>query len=313
MPEHEAAEAPCVIRSGLLQPDLDDVHRLRPVAPALALPRLLRGIAEDIALRRRAETRPAEAFEPLPALGTGPAPDAGTGLITLLSGVERISDAIRHAMLRSCDEVLTIQPGGKRPVPVLAAALPMEQELLSRGGRMRTLYRHTTRYDPAVLAHYECLDGDVEVRTLDQCPGRQRLPVGANVACWGTRSPTASSSSTGRSPSSPPTRTGRWPRRSAIPRSSPTWPPRSTASGAWRPPCTRKPSSVPPSTASRPAGAPSRPPGRGPHGCRHRPPARHERPHGPAAHRQARRHPRQPSRAQLGHLIARSGILDRQP
>ncbi|MGW1282605.1 hypothetical protein ACWD4N_02500 [Streptomyces sp. NPDC002586] len=186
VPEHEAAEAPCVIRSGLLQPDLDDVHRLRPVAPALALPRLLRGIAEDIALRRRAETRPAEAFEPLPALGTGPAPDAGTGLITLLSGVERISDAIRHAMLRSCDEVLTIQPGGKRPVPVLAAALPMEQELLSRGGRMRTLYRHTTRYDPAVLAHYECLDGDVEVRTLDQCPGRQRLPDGANVACWGT-------------------------------------------------------------------------------------------------------------------------------
>ncbi|MFF4504654.1 LuxR C-terminal-related transcriptional regulator [Streptomyces sp. NPDC001401] len=172
VPEQAAAEVPCVIRAGLLQPDLEDVRRLRPVAPALGLPRLLRGIAEDIALRRQAETRLAEAFEPLLALGSGPASAADTGLITLVSGFERINDAIRQAMLRSCDEVLTIQPGGKRPVSSLALALPKEQELLSRGGRMRTLYQHTTRHDPAVLAHYELLDGDVEVRTLDEVPDR---------------------------------------------------------------------------------------------------------------------------------------------
>ncbi|MGW2644096.1 LuxR C-terminal-related transcriptional regulator [Streptomyces sp. NPDC001393] len=170
--EHEAAEVPCVLRSGLLQPDLDDVRRLRPVAPAVALPRLLRGIAEDIARRRRAETRLVEAFEPLLALGTGPAADPEPGQITLLSGLERINDAIRQAMLQSSEEVLTIQPGGKRPVSSLTIALPKEQELLSRGGRMRTLYQHTTRHDPAVLAHYEILDGDVEVRTLDEVPER---------------------------------------------------------------------------------------------------------------------------------------------
>ncbi|MCW8377004.1 helix-turn-helix transcriptional regulator [Streptomyces justiciae] len=172
VPEREADAVPCVLRAGLLRPDLDDPHRLRPVPPAVALPRLLRGIAEDIARRRRAETRLAEAFEPLLALAERDNGSVDTTGFTLLSGLDRIKDAIGRAMRQCSQEVLTIQPGGKRPVSALAVALPLEQELLSRGGRMRTLYQHTTRHDPAVLAHYELLVGDVEVRTLDEVPDR---------------------------------------------------------------------------------------------------------------------------------------------
>jgi DNA-binding CsgD family transcriptional regulator len=172
VPEHEAVPVPCLLRVGLLRPDLDDTRWLRPVAPALALPRLLRGIAEDIARRRQAEAHLAQAFEPLMALSTGhPDPMEAAG-ITLLSGSDQIDEAIRQAMLRSSDEVLTIQPGGKRPASSLALAFPKEQEILARSARMRTLYQHTSRHDPAVLAHYELLDGDVEVRTLDEVPER---------------------------------------------------------------------------------------------------------------------------------------------
>lgn len=172
VPEHEVDPVPCVLRAGLLRPDLDDTRWLRPVAPALALPRLLSGIAEDITQRRRAEALLVEAFEPLLALRTDHADPMDAAGMSLLSGRDQIDDAIRRAMLRSSDEVLTIQPGGKRPLSSLALALPKEQEILARGCRMRTLYQHTTRHDPAVLAHYELLDGDVEVRTLDEVPDR---------------------------------------------------------------------------------------------------------------------------------------------
>ncbi|MFE6399849.1 helix-turn-helix transcriptional regulator [Streptomyces alboflavus] len=48
----------------------------------------------------------------------------------------------------------------------------MEQRVLDLGGRIRTLYQHTTRHFQPALAHYEQLDGDVEVRTLDELPKR---------------------------------------------------------------------------------------------------------------------------------------------
>ncbi|WP_416970477.1 helix-turn-helix transcriptional regulator [Streptomyces sp. 4F14] len=172
VPEAEAEAVPCLVTTGLLLPSLDTPGRLRPLPPALALPRLLRTIAREIAERRQRETRLTESFAPLLALAEHPQPTADPAGFALLDGLDRIDDAITQAMLGSCDEILTVQPGGKRPVSSLALALPKEQEMLSRGGRMRTLYQHTTRHDPAVLAHYEQLAGDVEVRTLDEVPDR---------------------------------------------------------------------------------------------------------------------------------------------
>ncbi|KUN24095.1 LuxR family transcriptional regulator [Streptomyces antibioticus] len=172
VPEQQADAVPCVLRAGLLRPDLDTPRWLRPVPPGVALSRLLRGIAEDIARRRQAETQLAEAFEPLLGLADRQTGAVDSGGFTLVSGRVQINDAIKHALLRSTDEALTIQPGGKRPLTSLATALVNERPLLARGGRMRTLYQHTSRHDPAVLAHYELLDGDVEVRTLDEVPER---------------------------------------------------------------------------------------------------------------------------------------------
>ncbi|WP_318657858.1 helix-turn-helix transcriptional regulator [Streptomyces aureocirculatus] len=179
----EAEAVPCLVDFGLLHPDPDDLQWLLPSEPAGALLRLLRGFEEEVGRERRREAELTAAFTPLLGLSTGagvPRPYAGPG--TALHGVpgplraapapcpERTAAALDEAASRCAREVLTIQPGGFRPVSDLGTAPSREQALLSRGCRMRTLYQHTTRHALPVIAHFERLEGDVEVRTLSEVP-----------------------------------------------------------------------------------------------------------------------------------------------
>jgi DNA-binding CsgD family transcriptional regulator/sugar-specific transcriptional regulator TrmB len=175
VPAQEAESYPCLVDTGLLRPDHGDPDRLHPLAPALALPRLLRTIADDIARRRRAETRLAEAFEPLLALAVPGAEPADASELRLVSGLERINQVITRSMTQASGEVLTIQPHASHvgpPPEVHVEALDRDQAFLDRGGRIRTLYQHTTRHIPTVQARYERLRGDVEARTLDEITER---------------------------------------------------------------------------------------------------------------------------------------------
>lgn len=205
VPGEDAAAAPCLIAAGLLHPVIGDPLRLEPAAPATALHRLLRGIADRVAEERRREERLAAAFEPLLRIAerrTAPG-DTGTPAITLLSGVERINAAITEAMAEATREMLCIQPHthqhGPRGQEGQAGALGRDQALLARGARICTLYPHTLRHSPS------------------SWPATNNCGATPRRAPW-TRSPTASSSSTARWPSFPPTPNGPWPWRSAIPR-----------------------------------------------------------------------------------------------
>ncbi|WP_151476823.1 helix-turn-helix transcriptional regulator [Streptomyces albicerus] len=170
--QQDAEESPCLLDFGLLHPDPEDSRWLRPTAPAVALPRLLRTFDEEVARQHRRAAKLTETFEPLMDLKAQGAQSSGSALVTALQGFPRINAAINQAVAESSQEMLTIQPGGNRSPEILATALPREQALLSRGARMRTLYQHTSRYSSAVMAHYEQLDGDVEVRTLDEVTDR---------------------------------------------------------------------------------------------------------------------------------------------
>ncbi|MFF7935611.1 LuxR C-terminal-related transcriptional regulator [Streptomyces sp. NPDC007940] len=172
----EADEAPCLVDLGLLQPDLGDLRWLRPVTPAFALHRLLRGIEDRIADERRREERLTAMFESLVAID-GPH-TAGAPMISVLSGLDRIGQAIHRTVADASGEVLTIQPHTSHthsPAEIHAEALDRDQALLDRGGRIRVLYQHTLRHAPSILARYERLHGDVEARTLDEVT--QRLIV----------------------------------------------------------------------------------------------------------------------------------------
>ncbi|MGX9887549.1 helix-turn-helix transcriptional regulator [Streptomyces sp. NPDC002276] len=170
----DADTAPCLIDHGLLQPTATDPDRLEPVAPAVALHRLLRTSGARIADERRREERLAEAFEPLMLIdGQGPA-TTGTETINVLSTFDQINGAIADVMTGASREVLAIQPRRRNPesLELSLDALKQDQGLLDRGGRIRTLYPHALRHLPAVLARYEQLNGDAEARTLDEVTDR---------------------------------------------------------------------------------------------------------------------------------------------
>ncbi|MGW2716201.1 LuxR C-terminal-related transcriptional regulator [Streptomyces sp. NPDC001492] len=167
----DAEAVPCLVDFGLLHPAVADLNRLEPVAPAVALHRLLRTTGERIALERRREQRLADTFEPLLRIGGRYTRAAEAPTVTVLSGYGRIGRAIDEAMADS-GELLTIQPHGHRPPKMNAEALARDQALLDRGGRIRTLYQHTLRHSPTIMARYEQLDGDVEARTLDEVTDR---------------------------------------------------------------------------------------------------------------------------------------------
>ncbi|MGW6646038.1 LuxR C-terminal-related transcriptional regulator [Streptomyces iakyrus] len=183
VPAGEARGAPCLIDLGLLHPAAHDLSRLEPAAPAVALHRLLRLSEDRIARERRREERLAELFRPLMRIDTARTGPQDPPSLTVLSGSERINRAITEAMADASKELLCIQPNthysdqrGQAAHPI---ALARDQALLDRGGRIRTLYPHTIRHVPIALARYEQLRGDVEARTLDEVTDRLILIDGS--------------------------------------------------------------------------------------------------------------------------------------
>ncbi|MFH8490170.1 helix-turn-helix transcriptional regulator [Streptomyces longisporoflavus] len=169
----EAAEAaPCLTRYGLLRADAEDPAWLRPTAPAVALPRLLETVGHRIARHRSRAANLATTFESLMALAPRHAAPAGPSAITVLNGLPVIQKAVAQALAETSKELLSIQPGGFRPPEILAKSLPDAKGALSRGGRMRTLYQHTSRHSLSVFGYHDQLQGDTEVRTLDEVTDR---------------------------------------------------------------------------------------------------------------------------------------------
>ncbi|WP_329336671.1 helix-turn-helix transcriptional regulator [Streptomyces sp. NBC_00663] len=168
----DAERAPCLLEFGLLHAAVTDPDRLEPVAPAVALHRLLRSSEERIADERRREEQLAELFEPLMRID-GPRTATDPSAVSILTGFAQINQAISDAMAEASVELLAIQPyNGNTAATRLAAALDRDQALLDRGGRIRALYQHTLRHSPAVIARYERLRGDAEARSLDEVTDR---------------------------------------------------------------------------------------------------------------------------------------------
>ncbi|MEU3898689.1 LuxR C-terminal-related transcriptional regulator [Streptomyces sp. NPDC045251] len=171
----DAAAAPCLLDKGLLHPALEDLNRLEPVSPTIALQRLLRLTEDRIARERRRGERLADVFEPLMRLGTHAAASEDTPALRILSSKERTGQAIEEAMVAGRNELLAIQPHDskvtRRP-DILEGAIKRDQAFLDRGARMRALYQHTARHAAYSRARYEQLTGDVEARTLDEVTER---------------------------------------------------------------------------------------------------------------------------------------------
>ena len=151
----------------LLHPDPDDAEWLRPVPPSVALAQRLNPIEREITERRRLSVELSDIFEPFMALSLqGAAP---THSITVLEGGDRINAALNLATAQCRGEMLTIQPSDRGSERSLLQGLERDRPLIERGVRIRTLYQHTARYNPERLAYVAQLsDGKVEYRTIDE-------------------------------------------------------------------------------------------------------------------------------------------------
>ncbi|MFF7472633.1 helix-turn-helix transcriptional regulator [Streptomyces sp. NPDC008092] len=172
----DAAETPCLVDLGLLHPALDDTGRLEPVAPDIALNRLLRAARARVTEEWRLEQRLVEFFEPLMNVQGPPGTTTDSPALRLLSGTRRINQAIGEAMAEARQEILCVQPHagliGERGDQALPAAYSRDQAFLDRGGRFRTLYQNTLRHVPNVFTYAEALKGDSTARGLDEVPDR---------------------------------------------------------------------------------------------------------------------------------------------
>ncbi|MFF4044592.1 helix-turn-helix transcriptional regulator [Streptomyces sp. NPDC001816] len=164
----DAEAAPCLMEFALLHPDPDDANWLRPVLPTVALAQRLHPLEQEISDRRRMSVALADAFEPFMALSAQES--APTHSITVLEGLDRINAALDLATAQCRTEMLTVQPSGRRrPEHRLIEGLERDKPLIERGVRIRTLYQHTARYSPDRLAYVDQFaNGKVEYRTIDE-------------------------------------------------------------------------------------------------------------------------------------------------
>ncbi|MET7679164.1 helix-turn-helix transcriptional regulator [Streptomyces sp. NPDC005423] len=158
---------PCLMEFALLHPDPDDPNWLRPVPPSVALAQRLNPLEHEITERRRLSIELADAFEPFMDLSAQVT--ASTHSITVLEGLDRINSALDLATAQCQNEMVTVQPSHRHPERRLIAALERDRPLIERGVRIRTLYQHTARYSPERLAYVDQFaDGKAEYRTIDE-------------------------------------------------------------------------------------------------------------------------------------------------
>lgn len=163
----EVEPAPCLMEFALLHPDPDDPEWLRPTPPAVALAQRLNPIEREIAEHRRRSIELSHAFEPYMALSAQTT--AATHSISVLEGSDRINAALDLATAQCRTEMLTVQPSNRFSERTFIQGLERDRPLIERGVRIRTLYQHTARYNPEKLSYVErFIDGKVEYRTIDE-------------------------------------------------------------------------------------------------------------------------------------------------
>ncbi|MBD0746075.1 helix-turn-helix transcriptional regulator [Streptomyces sp. CBMA152] len=151
----------------LLRPDTDDPEQLRPVPPSVVLNQLVQPLEREIHERRKLSMQLTSTFEPFMSITGQDA--ASTNAITVLEGLELINTTLDRVIDECTKELLTIQPGSGRRPEVIESGLRRVQPLLDRGVDMRTLYQHTARHHSATIGYVERIAPyGLEVRTLEE-------------------------------------------------------------------------------------------------------------------------------------------------
>jgi DNA-binding CsgD family transcriptional regulator/sugar-specific transcriptional regulator TrmB len=164
--------------SALLQPSRDNPGAFRIVDPCLALERALRQEEEDLAKRQRElDASKAHAAQILAEFERpGHMDTSGTYRSVRIIGLDAVQNEIETLSRGIRSQVCAVVPGGAQSAAALAAARPLDLDVLSRGVEMRTLYQDSVRNDPATLSYAKWLtEQGGQVRTATLLPPRSLI------------------------------------------------------------------------------------------------------------------------------------------
>ncbi|MFG2653441.1 LuxR C-terminal-related transcriptional regulator [Streptomyces sp. NPDC048436] len=151
----------------------EDRDGVRAVDPRLGMEVLLARQQEQLsAQQQRIDATRAAAVKIIAAYAEE-APPAATAGMTYLHGLEAIRDQLQLLHHEVAEEFLTFATGGPQTPENMAASRPLNQNLLERGVRMRTVYLDAIRRDMPTLEHAKWLQSmGAQVRTVPTLPNR---------------------------------------------------------------------------------------------------------------------------------------------
>jgi DNA-binding CsgD family transcriptional regulator/sugar-specific transcriptional regulator TrmB len=157
----------------LVRPSFEEPGRLRAVSPDIGMEILLaRQQAELAAQQQRVEASRAAAAQ-LIAEYAELRPASGAPGVEQLVGLDRIRERLATLTREVQHEVMTFAPDGGHSAESIEAARPLNQQLLDRGVRLRTVYLDSARNSPHTLAWVDWLARlGGQVRTVATLPTR---------------------------------------------------------------------------------------------------------------------------------------------
>ncbi|MEV8452109.1 helix-turn-helix domain-containing protein [Streptomyces sp. NPDC052095] len=157
----------------LLHVPTDETGRLVPVSPEVALAPALHRMEAELDARRAKLAQDRLALSTLTSAYSTLALHGGDSGIEHLVGVEAVRVRLMELAQRAKTEVCTFAPGGALSAAALEASRPLDEQNLSRGIRMRTVYLDSVRNDTATVGYADWLASvGGETRTVPALPMR---------------------------------------------------------------------------------------------------------------------------------------------
>ncbi|MGW2043723.1 helix-turn-helix domain-containing protein [Streptomyces sp. NPDC001858] len=157
----------------LVRPSYDEPGRLHAVSPDIGMEILLtRQQAELTAHQNRIEASRAAAAQ-LISEYAGLRPTTTEPGVEHLVGLDRIRERLKLLHREVREEVMIFAPDGEQTAENLEASKPLDESLLGRGIRMRTIYLDSVRNSPHTVAYAQWLSGlGRQARTAPTLPIR---------------------------------------------------------------------------------------------------------------------------------------------
>ncbi|MFF7989274.1 helix-turn-helix domain-containing protein [Kitasatospora xanthocidica] len=160
----------------LLRPTRSGSSGLHVVSPEVGLEMLLAREQAELLERQQQIERSRVAAAALIADHADLRRESPVAYVEQLPGVEAVRDRLRKLTGEVEHELLAFAPGGPQSAENLAAARPLDEELLNRGVRIRTLYVDSIRKDRATAEYASWLgSAGGQTRTVPSLPLRMLI------------------------------------------------------------------------------------------------------------------------------------------